>query len=274
MTILVTGAAGLLGGEIVRALDSGGRPVRALVRSARDVPGATEIAIADIEDSAALRRAIDGCDALVHVAGILLGPALARVISSDRPSVVVVVSSSAIRTRHRSSAMAYAAGESAIRSARPDAVIVRPTMIYGSVRDRNVHHVIRVAAQFRLLPVFGAGTARIQPIHYVDLALAIANLIDGPAGATFDAAGPEPLTLREAGATIFRALGLRPRFVRLPLAPSAFAAGLFGHRARERILRFAEDRVGDPVPLMRRTGITPRPFAEGVRAEVAEMGLR
>lgn len=271
MTTLVTGASGLLGGEVVRVLAAAGQRVRALIRAPRDIPSAAETAIGDLRDPQAIGRALEGCDALVHVAGILLAPSLARAPGLELPRTMIVVSSAAVRTRHRRSAAAYADGERAIRAARPDVLIVRPTMIYGSRRDRNVHHVIDFAARFRWLPLFGDGTARIQPIHYADLALGIAGLSDGPTGATLDAAGPEALTLRETGVTIFGALGLHPRFVRLPLRASAAVAGLFGLRARERILRFAEDRTGDPTAMIRLTGIQPRSFADGVRAQIADL---
>lgn len=273
MTTLVTGAGGLLGGEVVRALSASGERVRALVRTQRPVDGAAEIVLGDVDDESALSVAISGCDTLMHVAGVLHGPALARASRIGEPRVVVVVSSAGVRTQQRASAAVYRAGEIAIRSVRPDAIIVRPTMIYGSDRDRNVHHVISFAARFRWLPLFGDGAARIQPIHYADLAEALSRMVRATAGSELDAAGPVPITMRHAAELIFDALDLRPRFLRLPLRVSATIAGLMGPRARERVLRFAEDRVGDPSRMIELTGIVPRPFPEGVMAEVRQMGL-
>lgn len=276
--IAVIGAAGLTGAAIVQDLARSGLSVRAVVRRSDAIaPGAVETVVADLRDAEATGRAIAGAEAVIHVAGILLGHELARVPTLRGPRRVIVVSSAGVYSRHRVSAAAYAAGEAALRAVRPDATIIRPTMIYGSPRDRNVHHVLRFAHQWHVLPVFGSGRALIQPIHYRDLAWAIASLPADAGGLDLDAGGGHALTIRDAAAAIFGALGLPPRLLGLPTGTTARIFDVVdrwrGSRIAERIRRSDEDRSADNRPLIALTGVTPRDFPVGVAELAREMGL-
>lgn len=275
----MTGAAGLTGGEVVRALAARGFQVRALVRSAeqrRQVDGAAEIVVGDCRDSGRMVELINGCDAVVHVAGIQLGAALARVPELREAASLVVVSSAGVYSRHRSSAVQYRAGEDALRAAHPRAVIVRPTMIYGSAQDRNVHHVIAFARKFRCLPIVGRGRALVQPIHYVDLAHALIDLVAVPGPLVIDAGGEAALTMRDAARAIFDGLQIAPRFVPVPFAAAMTGATVVDHmratRWRERVERMLEDRTADNRSLIGNTGVRPRSFPAGVREEIASLG--
>jgi dihydroflavonol-4-reductase len=72
--VLLTGATGLVGGSIARALLAAGRSVRALVRdpqrARRVVPEACELVAGDVTDPASLAPAIDGCRVVYHAAGL------------------------------------------------------------------------------------------------------------------------------------------------------------------------------------------------------------
>ncbi len=165
MTVLVTGAAGLTGGAVVRLLAARGERVLAVVRREEQrapLAASAEVAVADCADSAALAPLLARADALVHVAGIHLGPALAASGELARPRRAVAISTAGILSRHRASVAVYRAGEEALRRARPDITLVRPTMIYGSPLDRNVHHVIGLAERFHALPLVGSGEALLQ----------------------------------------------------------------------------------------------------------------
>jgi dihydroflavonol-4-reductase len=89
--VLLTGATGLLGNAIARALIAERRNVRALVRTpatARPmVPEPCEIVAGDVTDPASLRRAIDGCTVVYHAAGLpeqwLADPTTFRRVNTD-----------------------------------------------------------------------------------------------------------------------------------------------------------------------------------------------
>ena len=72
MRALVTGASGFVGGAVARALVKDGWQVRALVRAGSDRTNLQglplEVAIGDLTDASSLSAAMDGCEALFHVA--------------------------------------------------------------------------------------------------------------------------------------------------------------------------------------------------------------
>lgn len=275
MRVAVTGAAGLTGAAVVRGLRDRGDEVVAIVRRASLLTTGGGSALADCLDVDAMARAVRGCDALIHVAGIHLGHAIARIPTLKTVSVVLAVSTAGIYSRHRRSVATYRDNEAAVMAARPDSIIVRPTMIYGSGRDRNVSKVIRFIDRYGFLPVVGGGLARIQPIHFEDLAANIVGLLRFNAPGTFDAGGPEPISQRDAARVIFDATGRTPRFIPVPrwvaFAGARGIDALGGRRWVERVSRMEEERVVDIGPIFALTGVQPRDFASGVRAEVAEM---
>ncbi len=74
MRVLVTGASGLLGANLIRELLGGGHRVRALVRSTSDTRGIdsleVERVVGDVRDKIAVREAVDGCDVVFHAAAV------------------------------------------------------------------------------------------------------------------------------------------------------------------------------------------------------------
>ena len=275
MRVVVTGAAGLTGGELTSLLAAQGHEVRAVLRRPLAVPGAAAIAVGDLADPATIGPFLRGADVLVHGAGILEGARLAAVPGIGEIPRLVVVSSAGVYSRHRASAAAYREGEAALAQTARTHVIVRPTMIYGSERDRNIHRVVVVAARIGVLPLFGSGESMLQPIHFADLAAAIAALVATSATGTVDAGGGAPLTVRDLVEEIFAALGRRARVMRLPLGPTLAMARvadrLHGGRIAERLERLTEDRSVDNERLVRLTRVRPRTFHEGVRDEVRRL---
>lgn len=78
MRVLVTGGTGYVGSHTIAALVSAGHRVRVLARSPERVPPAleplgvdgVETTIGDVTDPAAIERALDGCDAVLHAASV------------------------------------------------------------------------------------------------------------------------------------------------------------------------------------------------------------
>jgi nucleoside-diphosphate-sugar epimerase len=174
--------------------------------------------------------------------------------------------------------------EGVVKGSGLDWTIARPAMIYGSELDKNVHRLLRFLDRSPVFPIFGPGTNLWQPVYHEDCARGVYEALVRPAavGQAYDLPGASPLPYAALVETAARALGRRPRLVRLPLEPIRRAL-LLAEALRlplpvksEQVLRLREDKAYPYDDARRDLDYAPRPFAEGVALEVArlrEVGL-
>ncbi|WP_316163672.1 MULTISPECIES: complex I NDUFA9 subunit family protein [unclassified Bradyrhizobium] len=95
-------------------------------------------------------------------------------------------------------ARAKAAGETAVLAAVPEAVIMRPSVVFGP-EDQFTNRFAALARVSPFLPLIGGGETKMQPVYVGDVATAVADAVDGKAqpGATYELGGPEVLSFRE-----------------------------------------------------------------------------
>jgi nucleoside-diphosphate-sugar epimerase len=98
-------------------------------------------------------------------------------------------------------------------------VILRPTLIYGFGRDKNISVIARFIHRFGFFPVLGRAEGLRQPIHAEDVAAACASALqaNGAANRAYNISGGEMLTYHDMVVRVFVALGRRPRLLTLPL---------------------------------------------------------
>jgi uncharacterized protein YbjT (DUF2867 family) len=284
MRILLTGATGLLGGELLELLLAEEHRVRCLVRpnsqNASRLDGErVEVFRGDAGDEENLYEALGGMDAALHVAGIEHSPAL--VGSARRAGVerLVVVGSTSAH-----SAYAFRSGpklrmERVVTSSGLSWTIARPTMIYGSERDKNIHRLLRFLDRWPVFPMFGPGTNLWQPVYHRDCARGILETLKRPETIhqSYDLPGAEPLTYQELVRTSAAALGRNRRIIKVPIEP-VHRALVAAERLRlplpidsGQVTRLREDKAYSYEDAKRDLAYAPRPLHEGVALEVARL---
>ncbi len=195
--ILVTGAGGFLGREVVAAALARGHAVRAVLRRSADLPEGAEGAVADLARDD-LGPMMQGVDVVIHCAASLTNPkdtetATARLIEAAGDRRFVLVSSMSVygpqapfsaideasplepRPEKRD---AYCrmklAQEAQLRAARPSAWIARPGVIYGPHRLWNAH----LGASLGPLLLRAAGGGVIPLVHVQDCAQALIRMAE------------------------------------------------------------------------------------------------
>jgi uncharacterized protein YbjT (DUF2867 family) len=289
MKVLLTGATGLLGGALLDLLLSRDREVRCLVRhESRNVSrldsSRVEVFPGDANVTDDLRRALAGTDALVHVAGIEHAPDVVGAARDAGVSRLVMVGSTSAHSAYEFRSGPKRRMEDVVTGSGLDWTVVRPTMIYGSERDKNVHRLLRFLDRSPVFPIFGPGTNLWQPVYHEDCARGVYEALVRPAavGRAYDLPGASPLPYAAMVETAARALGRNPSLVRLPLEPIRRFL-LLAETLRlplpiksEQVLRLREDKAYPLDAARRDLGYAPRPFHEGVALEVArlrEVGL-
>lgn len=105
--------------------------------------------------------------------------------------------------------------------------ILRPTLIYGRSNDRNLSEIAKIINKFKFFPVFGKAEGLRQPIYVDDVAKAsvLAAFSMTSNNKAYNISGSEVLSYKEMVSRVFKAMGLKPRFltINLPL----FNFGLF-----------------------------------------------
>jgi nucleoside-diphosphate-sugar epimerase len=148
------------------------------------------------------------------------------------------------------------------------ATILRPTLIYGTGRDRNLNRIAQVARRFGrvVLPRDAKGLR--QPVHVHDLADAAFRCIGAEAsfGRSYALPGGETLTYREMVARVLAALAPPPKLHEVPspvfnvVLAAAHAAGFALDFNEAAVARMRSDLVFDPADAQRDFGYSPRGF--------------
>jgi NADH dehydrogenase len=110
-----------------------------------------------------------------------------------------------------------AAGEKAVLSASPSAVILRPSVMFGP-EDQFTNRFASLARISPVMPLIGGGLTKLQPVYVGDVATAVADAVDGKTrpGAVYELGGPEVLTMREIMEVILSTIERQRMLVSLP----------------------------------------------------------
>ena len=300
---LVTGATGFIGSHLVDALLARGESVRALVRSSssrRFLP-AVELASADLARGDGIEKALDGMRVVIHAAGVTkaLRPAdyyagnlratenLAQAVAGKGIRLVHVSSLAAAGPANASEPLTEDASphpvsiygkskleaERAVRHLVPDAVIVRPPVVYGP-RDVGVLEVLKPLARGWSLEIAG-GARWFSAIYVQDLVegLTLAACHPAAPGRTYFLSHPQPLSWSQLANTAASLMHRRFRTLRIPTA-AARAVGWAGD-ACSRITRkpgmISRDKIAeaqcsawtcDPTRAARELGLEARTSLE------------
>ena len=148
-------------------------------------------------------------------------------------------------------------------------VILRPTLIYGLGRDKNISEIACFIRRFGFFPVLGEAKGLRQPIHAVDVAGACVSALQATdaANRAYNISGGETLFYREMVISVFDALSRRPRLLTVPLWAFRLAVSMLRclPRYRQWSTAMAEwmnrNLVFDHADAVRDLGFKPRGFA-------------
>ncbi len=290
MILAVTGITGHTGGYFLRELQKNGfdGTLRCLVRESSNTKALDdsglhiEKVVGDIHDTADLLRLVSGADRVLHIAGIRdTLPLMEAIEKAGVKGHIVLVHTTGIYSRFRMASGEYKEIEQKLQSYLDrglNVTILRPTMIFGDMCDRNIHKFIRMVDALPVMPQVRGGQAKIQPVNARDLGRAYYQCVmkDSLPELDYVVSGSRQLSLRELCSLIGIYLGKKTRFVNVPTMAVAGSMWLVkqatGGRVDyvEKALRLSEDRVFSHEKASRDFGFEPEPFEFGLKREVEE----
>ena len=288
--ILITGATGFVGGHLVKRMRQEGQKVRAIVRTPGKAQALADLGVevvpGDISDPVSLEAAAKGCDAIIHLVGIIQegrGFTFRSVHvegtrnildAAKKAGIRHFIYQSALGTRENAKSEYHRTkweAEKLVKASGIPYTILRPSLIYGP----GDLFTIRLAEMIRLspvLPVIGTGRSKIQPIFIDDVVSCIVKIVAGgpDLGKTYEIGGPDELTYEEVTKAIAAALGVDRPVVHMPLSfmrGIALVAETVLSKApvtMDQLIMLQEDNVCDMKDIRESFGIEPVGFKEGL----------
>lgn len=243
MKILVTGGSGVVGNSAVSELTKRGHSVRLLSRNAEQDsarwPSGVEAWPASISDSASLRGSADGCDLVLHIAGIVSESAphitfentnvegtrnVVREAMRAKCGRIIYLSSLGADTGQSAYHRSKLRAEEIVHGFSGGWVILRPGNVYGP-GDDVVSLLLTMVRTLPVVPIVGGGSDEFQPVWVGDLASAIGLAAERTDlhGRTLEIAGEERTSMNDLVDRLISITGRDPQ--RLPIPAALVSAG-------------------------------------------------
>ena len=291
MILAVTGITGHSGSFMLQQLidnDFEGT-LRCLVRESSNTKALDESGlkvekvVGSTKNADDMLRFVSGADTVMHISGIWETPLLLEAIEkSGGDPHILLVHTSGIFSKHKMASEVYKnieAGMEKYYAAGMNITILRPTMIFGDMRDHNISKFIRMVAKLPVMPEVDRGAALIQPVNARDLGQAYykACMHGALPERSYIVSGERPVSIHELCTLIGEYIGKKTRFISIPMGLAVFCAKvicvLTGKKDRllvEKVLRLGEDRSFSHEPAARDFGYEPEKFETGLRREAEE----
>lgn len=287
--ILVTGATSQVGIVLVEKLVEDGYAVRCLVRKTSDIKHirslGAELVYGDIEDCDSIKGALENVDTVIHIAGIWRAFPLIRAceLHELKGKVIFIGSTSRFKKlestdeKEKFLAEQMCMAEKQIEESNLNYVILRPTMLYGIDRDKNILHIIRFMQRFRFYPLIGSGNALKRPVYVGDVVNAVISSINNENVSKKDyiIAGKQPIKHREMLIAIRDNLPFKVFILRVPIFAGYIAIFLYKVIKPSTYVNYAmvkrvnENMSYDIVPAVRDFEYNPVDFETGVKKQIA-----
>jgi uncharacterized protein YbjT (DUF2867 family) len=243
--VTVFGGSGFLGRHTVRALARAGwrikvatrHPNRAFFLRPLGAVGQIDFVKCDVADADSVARAVMSANAVINLTGILFekGQTFEDVQAEGAANIAqaaaaagvgALVHVSAIGADAESDAhyaVTKAEGERAVRETFPNAVILRPSLIFGP-EDGFFNKFAAMARFLPALPLVGGGHTRFQPVFVGDVAQAVLAALSRQDGRTYELGGPTIYSFKELMQLILRETGRKRVLVPLPFGIASLKA--------------------------------------------------
>ncbi|WP_187429109.1 hypothetical protein ROLI_005120 [Roseobacter fucihabitans] len=244
--VTIYGGSGFVGRYIARRMAKAGWRVRVAVRRPNEamfvkpygVVGQVEPVLCNVRDDASVQAVMKGADAVVNCVGILAetgknqfdtvqaegATRIARIAREQGVDRVVHISAIGADAASESLyAQTKARGEAGVLEHFPDAVILRPSIVFGA-EDQFFNRFASMSCLGPILPVVGADT-RFQPVYVDDVAQAAERALTGPvASGIYELGGPDIATFRALMHQMLKVIHRRKLVINTPF----FVARLMG----------------------------------------------
>jgi uncharacterized protein YbjT (DUF2867 family) len=294
MKVFVTGGTGFVGNHVVKELLEKGHQVKALVRPGSEHkikrPDEVDVFPGSVEEVADLSQGMEGCDAVIHLVGIIRAfpnrgvtfeklhtEATANVIAAAKEIGVATLLHMSTLGAREDGATPYLrtkfAAEELVRESGLKYTIFRPSLIFGPGGEamKMFADMVKKLA----VPIIGDGKYRFQPVSVFTVAQGFEKALEMEEshGKTLDVGGPDNVTFDEIMDTLARVLGKTIVKIHLPVFPLRLATSALQHApgyplTTDQITMLLEGSTCDEKPFYDLLGLKPISLEQTLRDAV------
>ncbi|MBX4335302.1 complex I NDUFA9 subunit family protein [Bartonella raoultii] len=249
--ITVFGGSGFVGRHVVETLTKRGYRVRIAVRHPQkayymlqvgDV-GQTQMLKTDIKHRASVVRALLGADGAVFLPGSLTQADQSNFKKTQidgtknvselaaQAGIPLIYMSALVADQNASFLYARikSMGEKIVHDTHPQAIIMRPSVIFGP-EDCFFNTLANLSCFLPIIPLFGGGQSKLQPVYVGDIAEFVARALEGRviSGKDYDLGGPQIITFQDALEKIFKVIRRKKTTLSMPLSIGLLIGGILG----------------------------------------------
>lgn len=219
-------------------------------------------------------------DTIIHLVQLRQIPTLLKSLKKAKQAPrLIIIGTTGIYSKYNQYSAGYQKAERYLAQYPGSYCLLRPTMIYGSSEDKNLHRLIKFCHRYRFFPIFGSGNNLLQPIHADDIAQTLLSVWRTPhIQGAYDISGGTIITFRELLELVGKLLGKPVRQISLPLNLGIGLAtaleGILGDNSpvrREQILRLQEDKAYPYDTAQKDFDFFPRSLEVGLQQEIELM---
>lgn len=288
--ILITGANGLTGQYIIPLIKEKypRQHIRALVRDKDKgeglFPHISDYVVGDLADGGAIRNALsEEINVIIHIAGIRYSLDIFEAAKKYAGTVkqMIFIHTTGMYSRFREYSKLYLEIEDkligGLKDSRIPCTIIRPTMIYGSLRDKNMNKLIDYLANKKFFPLFGRH-GKLQPVYFKDLGNAVVAAVynEKAFNKAYNVSGGSVHTYGEIVRMVREGINSKILVIPVPYALALAAGWIYEKIAAsprvtlEQIRRLSEDKVYNHDEAATDLGFMPVTFTEGIKNEIDE----
>lgn len=235
----------------------------------------------DLKDYKFLKEVTKDIDTILHIAGIQISENLFDAAIANNVNWIIAVHTTGRYSKFKIASEDYIRIEDKLLTFRDkiNITILRPTMIYGSSRDRNMYKLINFISTFPVFPIFGSGNNLMQPVTAKDLAIAYQQVLDNKEiciNQNYNLSGQYPIKYKHLVKEVASQLGKKIIFIHLPIKLCYYSV-LVGNRLiphfplnEEQVLRMQENKDFTHLKAEKDFGYKPMSFENGIKSEIRE----
>lgn len=291
--LLVTGITGHTGRYFLKELidNKYEGQIRCVVRESSDTSLLDnsgldiEKVIGDLDDPNFIDRVMTDVKTVMHIYNIHHSPLIVRAANEKKIKRAILVHTTGIYSEFKYASEGYKRIEKEIQELinepnySTNITILRPSMIYGDLCDKNMSKFIKMVDKLKIMPLINDGNCLIQPVNARDLGKTFYTVLmspEVPNGKAYDLSGEKPISMIDAFKTISKELNKKTVYISVPLSLGVLMARVLNTITLgkidyvERVQRMGENRNYSHDHATQDFNYNPMTFEKGIQIEVRE----